>query len=106
MMFGGHVDKYDYHVGGLNQDFLQVFLRQAGYGNILRVNSFGLFQDTSGMHFKGVPISVNMNRRKALGMSLPVQSGAPAFMRLQRQVMSARRTCPHLICFQGQSRHD
>lgn len=65
MMFGGHVDKYDYHVVGLNQDFLQVFLRQAGYSNILRVNSFGLFQDTSGMHFKGVPISVNMTAEKS-----------------------------------------
>jgi predicted SAM-dependent methyltransferase len=64
MMFGGHVDKYDYHVVGLNEDFLEFFLHSAGYVNIRRVPNFGLFADTSAMVFKGVPISLNMIAEK------------------------------------------
>lgn len=64
MMFGGHVDKYDYHVVGLNQDFLGSFLHHSGFVNIRRVQNFGIFQDTSSMVFKGVPISLNMMAEK------------------------------------------
>ncbi|MFZ5908190.1 MAG: class I SAM-dependent methyltransferase [Nitrospirota bacterium] len=64
MMFGGHVDKYDYHVIGLNQEFLMAFLRETGFVNMRRVNSFGLFHDTSIMLFKGVPISLNVIAEK------------------------------------------
>ncbi|MBI3440936.1 MAG: methyltransferase domain-containing protein [Proteobacteria bacterium] len=64
MMFGGHMDKYDYHVVGLNQGFLVYFLHQAGYTNIRRVESLGIFQDTSCLLFKGMPISVNMLAQK------------------------------------------
>lgn len=64
MIFGGHVDKYDYHVVGLNQDFLASFLHASGYVNIRRVQDFGLFADTSSMVFKGVPISLNMVAEK------------------------------------------
>jgi predicted SAM-dependent methyltransferase len=64
MMFGGHMDKYDYHVVGLNQEILEQFLLQAGYTNFRRVDSFGLFQDTSQLLFKDVPISVNMTAQK------------------------------------------
>ncbi len=60
MMFGGHTDQYDYHLVGLNQDFLAYFLQEAGYVNLQRVRTFGIFQDTSCMLFKGVPISVNV----------------------------------------------
>lgn len=60
MIFGGHVDKYDYHVTGLNEDFLTVFLRNAGFTNISRVENFGLFEDTSSLVYKGVPISLNL----------------------------------------------
>lgn len=42
MMFGGHVDQYDYHVVGLNQEFLSGFLANAGYTNLQRVRTFGL----------------------------------------------------------------
>ncbi len=66
MMFGGHIDKYDYHVVGLNQDFLSEFLAKAGYTNLQRVPAFGLFSDTSDMVFKGVPISLNMTAQKPL----------------------------------------
>ena len=41
MIFGGHVDKYDYHITGLNAEFLTEFLNAAGYINIrgpLKIN--------------------------------------------------------------------
>ena len=60
MLFGGHETKYDYHLVGLNEAILAEFLRAAGYSNITRVQSFGLFDDTSSMLFKGVAISLNM----------------------------------------------
>jgi len=60
MMFGGHVDEYDYHYVGLNQEFLAYFLTRAGFVNIRRVDEFGLFDDTSNMRFKGIPISCNL----------------------------------------------
>lgn len=64
MIFGGHADKYDYHVVGLNQEFLGSFLHFSGFVNIRRVQNFGLFADTSSMVFKGVPISLNMIAEK------------------------------------------
>ena len=64
MIFGGHVDKYDYHVTGLNAEFLTEFLNAAGYINIRRVQEFGLFNDTSSMVFKGTAISLNMIAEK------------------------------------------
>jgi predicted SAM-dependent methyltransferase len=65
MIFGGHVDRYDYHLVGFDVDFLSVFLQEAGFVNLRRMNSFDLFQDTSGMVFKGVPISLNIVADKA-----------------------------------------
>jgi predicted SAM-dependent methyltransferase len=64
MMFGGHVDKYDYHVVGLNEAFLTLFLNAAEYVNVRRVQAFGMFDDTSSMVFKGVAISLNMIAEK------------------------------------------
>lgn len=64
MIFGGHLDQYDYHVVGLNEDFLTEFLTAAGYVNISRVKDFGLFDDTSSMLFKDVAISLNMIAEK------------------------------------------
>jgi len=64
MIFGGHTDKYDYHVVGLNEEFLTQFLSDSGYVNIKKVKDFGLFDDTSCMIFKGVAISLNMIAEK------------------------------------------
>ena len=64
MIFGGHIDKYDYHLVGLNEEFLMDFLRGAGFTDMRKVDTFGLFQDTSVMRFKDVPISVNLTCRK------------------------------------------
>lgn len=66
MIFGGHIDQYDYHVVGLNEEFLAFFLNESGYVNIRRVPEFGLFQDTSSMLFKGVAISLNIVAEKRL----------------------------------------
>ncbi len=65
MMFGGHEDKYDYHVVGLNAEFLAAFLNGAGYVNVRRVGDLGFFNDTSRMVFAGRPISLNMIAERA-----------------------------------------
>ena len=64
MLFGGHIDKHDYHLVGLNEEFLTGFLIACGYVKIRRVPELGLFDDTSRMSFKGVPISLNMIAEK------------------------------------------
>lgn len=64
MLFGGHVDQYDYHVVGLNEVFLGSFLQAADFVAIERVEEFGLFGDTSSLRFKGRLISLNMIARK------------------------------------------
>ena len=53
MLFGGHVDGYDYHVVGPNEEFLGYFLNASGYVNIQKVQGFGLFDDASSLVFKG-----------------------------------------------------
>lgn len=65
MLFGGHMDQYDYHVVGLNEVFLGSFLHEASFVAIERVEEFGLFGDTSSMRFKGRLISLNMVARKS-----------------------------------------
>jgi len=60
MIFGGHIDKYDYHLVGLNEEFLTAYLQAAGFTEMRRVADFGLFQDTSRLKLKEVPISLNM----------------------------------------------
>jgi predicted SAM-dependent methyltransferase len=64
MMFGGHIDQYDYHLVGLNQEFLVYYLVQAGFINLRKVGGFGLFSDTSNMIYKDVRISLNIIAEK------------------------------------------
>jgi predicted SAM-dependent methyltransferase len=64
MMFGGRMDAHDVHLVGLNAEFLAGYLSAAGFVDLRRVQSFGLFQDTSSMQFKGCPVSVNVTGRK------------------------------------------
>jgi predicted SAM-dependent methyltransferase len=71
MIFGGHVDAHDYHLVGLNAEFLAGFLQAAGFGSVTRVARHGLFRDTSDMIFAGTPISLNVVAVKA-----PVKSAA------------------------------
>jgi predicted SAM-dependent methyltransferase len=65
MIFGGHIDKYDYHLVGLNEEFLGHFLRLAGFPHVDRVERFGMFNDTSNTQLRGVPISLNVIATKA-----------------------------------------
>ena len=64
MMFGGQTDANDFHYIGFNHQFLDHFLRQAGFGILERVESFGLFNDTSNYKPYGFPISLNMRAVK------------------------------------------
>lgn len=66
MMFGGHIDRYDYHMVGLNPEFLASFLTHAGFSNLKTVDDFGIFDDTSTLKVLGVPISVNIEARKII----------------------------------------
>ena len=64
MMFGGQVDEFDYHYFGWNELFLTNFLTNAGFRDIQRVESFGLFNDTSEFRPYGFPISLNVTAIK------------------------------------------
>ena len=64
MIFGGHVDRYDYHLIGLNDEFLEYYLSSAGFIDMRRVSGFGLFADASILNLKDIPISLNMVARK------------------------------------------
>lgn len=60
MMLGGQVDDYDYHHVGFNQQILHDFCSSAGYSSTQRVDSFGIFSDTSDYKPYGFPISLNV----------------------------------------------
>lgn len=64
MMFGGQLDKTDFHCIGFDLEILGVHLHIAGFIDIQRVAGFGLFPDTSTQDFRGVPISLNVEARK------------------------------------------
>jgi predicted SAM-dependent methyltransferase len=65
MIFGGHLDRYDYHVVGLNEEFLRQFLAAVGFVQVARVPDFDICKDTSLLIFNGVPISLNVTALKA-----------------------------------------
>jgi SAM-dependent methyltransferase len=60
MMFGGQIDSYDFHYIGWNQEFLEHYLKEAGFSQAVRVQSFGIFDDTSNFAPYGEAISLNM----------------------------------------------
>ena len=66
MMFGGHVDAYDHHQVGFNDEFLAWFLGATGFCGMRRVERLGVFADTSETLFRGVPISINMIADKSV----------------------------------------
>ncbi|NLE00815.1 MAG: methyltransferase domain-containing protein [Fibrobacter sp.] len=70
MIFGGHTNRYDYHLCGLNFEFLTLFCKEAGFDEVLRVDSFGFFNDTSELHFNGILISLNIIAEKKVPSSL------------------------------------
>jgi len=60
MLFGGQTDSYDFHYIGFNQEFMHHYLMAAGFSKVTRVESFGLFDDTSEFKPYDVPISLNL----------------------------------------------
>jgi predicted SAM-dependent methyltransferase len=64
MMFGGQTDEFDFHYIGLTHEFMLEYFSAAGFSNVKRVASFGLFHDTSEYKPYGSPISLNLIARK------------------------------------------
>jgi predicted SAM-dependent methyltransferase len=60
MIFGGQIDEHDFHFFGWNQLFLSDFLGRAGFSEAHRVETFGIFEDTSDYKPFGFPISLNV----------------------------------------------
>lgn len=60
MMFGGQTDEHDFHCFGWNELFLTEFLAEAKFSSAQRVESFGLFDDSSDYQPFGYRISLNM----------------------------------------------
>jgi predicted SAM-dependent methyltransferase len=60
MMFGGHIDPYDYHYVGLDFEILTAFLSEAKFRNPKQVEELGVFKDTSLLRVAGIPISLNV----------------------------------------------
>lgn len=60
MMFGGQADADDFHYFGWNLALMQQFCEEAGFLSVERVESFGLFDDTSEFKPFGFPISLNV----------------------------------------------
>lgn len=64
VMFGGQTGPHDYHKTGFTLGFLASFLERAGFKNIARVDTLGVFEDTSDKRFANVPISLNVTATK------------------------------------------
>lgn len=64
MMYGAQVHSHDIHYIGFNFDFLGTYLWENGFVAIRRVPDLKLFNDTSRLEFRGVPISLNVIAEK------------------------------------------
>ncbi len=60
MIFGGQMDEHDFHQVGLSYEILSKFLINAGFSRVERVKSFGMFEDSSLLEYRGEPISLNL----------------------------------------------
>lgn len=58
--FGGQTNPYDYHMIGLTLEFLDDYLKVAGFLSVDRVETHDLFEDSSNLEIGGVPISLNV----------------------------------------------
>ena len=65
MMMGGHLNEWDYHYAGYDQNLLASYLSYSGFENIERVRNFGLFtDDCTTLEYKNTPISLNLKATK------------------------------------------
>lgn len=60
MMFGGQINSYDFHKTGFSFALLQENLIAAGFSTVKKVESFGLFNDSSEIIYLDEPISLNV----------------------------------------------
>ena len=58
--FGGQTNAYDFHKVGLTMEFLEDYLKVAGFNNIERVETHKLFEDSSTLEVGGIPINLNV----------------------------------------------
>lgn len=64
IMYGGQIDRTDFHKVGLTFELFKRVLEHAGFTSVRRVGSFGLFDDATNLTFRGVPISLNITALK------------------------------------------
>lgn len=64
IVYGGQLNEHDFHKCGFTIETLSAVLEQAGFKNIRRVESFGMFRDCSEIRFIGQPISLNLEATK------------------------------------------
>ena len=65
ILFGGQTDQWDYHKAGFTPELLAGFLGNAGFQEVHRVDSFGLFDDTCEIRVGDQRISLNVIATKA-----------------------------------------
>jgi predicted SAM-dependent methyltransferase len=66
MMFGGQEDDTAYHKVGYFPALLAAYVGLAGFVDLKRVASLGLFKDASEHRYLDMPISLNVTARKPL----------------------------------------
>ena len=64
IIYGGHVDEYDYHFVGFDFQVLRNFLLVSGYADVRRMTGFGMFQDSSELVLFDEPVSLNIEAFK------------------------------------------
>jgi predicted SAM-dependent methyltransferase len=64
IIFGGQVDRFDFHKAGFDKELLARFLTTIGFHPVRRVRRFGLFNDTSDQVVFGEAISLNVEAFK------------------------------------------
>ena len=60
IIYGGQTNQHDYHFAGLNLETLVMFLDAAGFGEIVRVNAFDGWNDSSRVKVAERQISLNV----------------------------------------------
>lgn len=76
MIYGGHIDAYDYHHAGFTPGLLASYLHGVGFHHVAQVESFGLFMDTSELRVGPFPISLNVIATKAPPAGKPGATGS------------------------------
>jgi predicted SAM-dependent methyltransferase len=64
MIYGGQTDPHDFHKWGFTAESLGRYLKNAGFAEIMRVEQFGLFEDSSAQRLGPALISLNLIARK------------------------------------------